>query len=379
MDLKRMIQTVAVPAVVGILAAVATVFFMGREEKTVYIDSKGSPVLYENVNFKEDHFPDFTFSAEKCVSAVVHVKVIVKEEQPLTIMDFFFGVPTHTREREVLGSGSGVIISPDGYIVTNNHVINGARDIEVTLGNNRKQRAVLVGADPRTDIALLKIEAENLPYMTFGDSDSLRLGEWVLAIGNPYNLRSTVTAGIVSAKARSISDYMSGDLKIESFIQTDAAVNPGNSGGALVNTQGELIGINTAIASSTGSYVGYSFAVPANMVERVVEDLKEFGCVKRAVLGVSMVTMTDELSSEFRSATAEGVGIYRLLKGGAAEKSGMRVKDVIVGMNGTKIVNAAQVQEMMTRFHPGDTVSVQVMRAEEHLLFDVVLQGNRGF
>ena len=251
---------------------------------------------------------DFTVAAELSVHAVVHVKT----KTPMRAQSFggfsdpffeyFFG-PQQRRQQQPQeapmqeGSGSGVIISEDGYIVTNNHVIDGSKEIEVTLNDKRTFKATLVGADPNTDIALLKIEAEQLPVIIFGNSDALKVGEWVLAVGNPFNLTSTVTAGIVSAKARNIN-IINSQMRIESFIQTDAAVNPGNSGGALVNTRGELVGINTAIASQTGSYAGYAFAVPVSIVQKVVADIRKFGVVQRAVLGVSMQDITSELAKE---------------------------------------------------------------------------------
>ena len=241
---------------------------------------------------------------------MVFVKVLkVDRSRPVSIFEHLFGYNDQgSRGRESMSSGSGVIISPDGYIVTNNHVVANATDIEVTLTNNKSYRAKLVGADPATDIALLEIDGKDLPYLHFADSDSLRLGEWVLAIGSPYNLRSTVTAGIVSAKGRSLPD-MSGRFKIESFIQTDAAVNPGNSGGALVNKDGNVVGINTAIASQTGAFSGYSFAVPTSIVKKVVADIKEFGAVQRAVLGISMVELTDRLA-DFAGVTKDYRGAY---------------------------------------------------------------------
>ncbi len=242
----------------------------------------------KNVNISSE-YPDFTYAAEECVKAVVFVKVVKKssrQEAPLSIFDYFFGFGD-ALPREQVGTGSGVIVTDDGYIVTNNHVISGASEIEVTIEDNKVYKAQLVGTDPATDIALLKIDAENLPTISYGDSDNLRLGEWVLAIGSPYGLTSTITAGIVSAKGRSMPNYKQ-EFKIESFIQTDAAVNPGNSGGALVNIRGELVGINTAIYSETGSYSGYSFAVPVNIVKKIVADFKDYGSVQRAVLGISM-------------------------------------------------------------------------------------------
>ena len=289
--MRRGILIALLSSVVAGLTAFAVVKFATyNQAPTVVQVDEGA--RFRTVNLSEDNWPDFTYAAESAVDAVVYVRVKATEtaqEMPGSILDFFFGMPQQgaPRQRERVGSGSGVIIREDGYIVTNNHVIEGATEIEVTLNNNEKYSAVLVGTDPATDVALLKVDAKGLPFIPFADSDKLRLGEWVIAIGSPYDLRSTITAGIVSAKGRSMPNY-SGEFKIESFIQTDAAVNPGNSGGALVDKAGRLVGINTAIISQTGSYSGYSFAVPSNIVKKIVYDLIDFGSVKRAMLGITM-------------------------------------------------------------------------------------------
>ncbi|MBO4525285.1 MAG: trypsin-like peptidase domain-containing protein, partial [Bacteroidales bacterium] len=292
---------------------------------------------YRTVNLSETDYPDFTYAAESAVDAVVFVKVTVKTTQQYNIdplFRYFFGIP-ETQEREQQGSGSGVIIRQDGYIVTNNHVVQGATKIEVTLNNNKVYPATVIGTDPATDVALIKIDADGLPIVPFGDSDNLRLGEWVLAIGSPLGeqLKGTITAGIVSAKGRSMPNY-SGEFKIESFIQTDAAVNPGNSGGALVNKKGELVGINTAIVSQTGAYSGYSFAVPSNMVKKVVADLIDFGSVKRAMLGISGNTVTDEIATKNKLSSPEGVYVAEVVKGGAADKAGIKAEDIITEIGG---------------------------------------------
>ena len=330
---------------------------------------------FKDIEFEEGHFPDFTFAAEMSVKAVVHVKVVIKEEQqPATLFDFFFGYRP-SQPREIMGSGSGVIISDDGYIITNNHVIEGADNIEVVLNDNRKFKAKLVGTDPVTDIALLKIDASGLPVIPFGNSDDLRLGEWVLAIGNPYNLTSTITAGIVSAKARSMPNY-TGEFKIESFIQTDAAVNPGNSGGALVNTKGELVGINTAIASNTGSYSGYSFAVPVTIAEKVVDDIKKFGMVRRAVLGVTMIDVTADLEKEKGLSVSEGAYIHSVKKNSAAGIAGIKEGDVIIGIEDRKISKGAEVMEEISKRSPEEEITVSVMRNGQETDFKVKLQGS---
>lgn len=330
-----------------------------------------------HVTLEPQNFPDFTYAAESCVDGVVFVKVVKREKnKEASILEHFFGYGNpYAMPRESVGSGSGVIISPDGYIATNNHVVANGEQIEVTLNDNKTYEAKLVGADPVTDVALLKIEAGNLPVIPFGDSDSLRLGEWVLAIGSPFNLRSTITAGIVSAKGRSLPD-MSGEFKIESFIQTDAAVNPGNSGGALVNTRGELVGINTAIASNTGSYTGYSFAVPVSIVKKVVEDIKEYGKVQRAMLGISMTELTQELASLAGiKGDFSGVYIAELVRSGAAWKAGIREGDVLVAIDGRKMKSPSEVQAAVNAHKPGDVVSILIVRDGKEDEIEVQLQG----
>ena len=332
---------------------------------------------YRTVNLSETDYPDFTYAAESAVDAVVFVKVTVKTTQQYNIdplFRYFFGIPD-TQEREQQGSGSGVIIRQDGYIVTNNHVVQGATKIEVTLNNNKVYPATVIGTDPATDVALIKIEADGLPIVPFGDSDNLRLGEWVLAIGSPLGeqLKGTITAGIVSAKGRSMPNY-SGEFKIESFIQTDAAVNPGNSGGALVNKKGELVGINTAIVSQTGAYSGYSFAVPSNMVKKVVGDLIDFGSVKRAMLGISGNTVTDEIANKNKLASPEGVYVAEVVKGGAADKAGIKAEDIITEIGGTHISTMPQLQAKVNSFHPGDKTTVKVLRGGKTVEMEVTFQ-----
>lgn len=319
---------------------------------------------YRTVNLEMGDYPDFTYAAESAVDAVVYVKVTVTDKvaaAPSSIFDFFFGYEGAPQQRERVGSGSGVIIREDGYIVTNNHVIDKASKIEVTLNNNQTYDATLVGTDPATDVALIKIDASGLPVVPLGDSDALRLGEWVIAIGSPYDLRSTITAGIVSAKGRSMPNY-TGEFKIESFIQTDAAVNPGNSGGALVNKAGELVGINTAIISQTGSYAGYSFAVPVNIVKRIVDDLLDFGSVKRAMLGISMQNIDKKLADDMKLSSTNGVYIHEVTKGGAADKAGLKKGDVITAIDSMKVVDGSSVQAMVSRFHPGDKAVISIIR-----------------
>ena len=319
------------------------------------------------VNLSLSDYPDFTYAAETAVNAVVYVKVTIQARQQQQYIDpffrFFFGDEGYGGNRERQGSGSGVIIRPDGYIVTNNHVVSGATKIEVTLNNNKTYEATVIGTDPATDVALIKIDANGLQTVQFADSDKLRLGEWVLAIGSPLGeeLRSTITAGIVSAKGRSMPNY-DGEFKIESFIQTDAAVNPGNSGGALVNKEGELVGINTAIVSTTGSYTGYSFAVPSNIVKKVVSDLIDFGSVKRAMLGITGGTVTEDLAKKLKLNTPEGVYVSEVVKGGAADKAGIKAEDVILAIDGTRTATMPELQAKVNSFHPGDRAMVRLIR-----------------
>jgi Do/DeqQ family serine protease len=324
---------------------------------------------------------DLTFAAEQSVNAVVHVKVSYSryvQSAPESFYDFFFGTPHYRQERTPsMGAGSGVIISRDGYIVTNNHVINKAVEVQVTLNDRRTLMAKLVGSDPGTDIAVLKVEGADFPYLSFGSSDNLRLGEWVLAVGNPLNLASTVTAGIVSAKARNIN-LLSENFKIESFIQTDAAVNPGNSGGALVNTRGELVGINTAIASPTGSFTGYSFAVPSVIVQKVAADIIEHGVVQRAILGVSLADLTAEIAKEYGIKDISGVFVAGVIEGGAAEKANIMRGDRIIAINDVKVNTVAELQEQISRFRPNDQISVKANRDNKTLHINVILRNKDG-
>lgn len=302
---------------------------------------------------------DFTIAAENTVNAVVHVKntSIRRQQSPL---DIFFGTGNGTRKFEQVGTGSGVIISADGYIVTNNHVIENASAIEITLNNKKKYEAELIGADATNDIALLKIDADiDLPYTPFTNSDNVKIGEWVLAVGNPYNLTSTVTAGIVSAKGRDLE----GNVNIESFIQTDAAVNPGNSGGALVNTRGELVGINTAISSRTGSFIGYSFAVPSNIAKKVVDDLLEFGAVQEAILGIGIDNRYED----------EGVKIGKVYYDEGATNNQFKEGDIIKSINNVKISKFSELKGQLTAKRPGDYIDVTIEREGKLITKKVVL------
>ena len=378
--MKKGILYFFIAAIAGAISACAVVKLSNRNSTTA--DSSAvvqSDTQFRTVDLSNDKWPDFTFAAETCVDAVVYVKVratqqVVSNAGPL--FRFFFGYERIPYSREVQGSGSGVIIREDGYIVTNNHVIAGANAIEVTLNNNRTYPARLIGTDPATDVALIKIEENGLPIVPFADSDQLRLGEWVLAIGSPYDLRSTITAGIVSAKGRSMPQDPNNpnEFRIESFIQTDAAVNPGNSGGALVNKEGKLVGVNTAIISQTGSYAGYSFAVPSNIVKRITDDLMDYGTVHRARLGIVMLPINDEIAKELKLSSVNGVYITDMASDSAAAEAGIKVGDVVVEIGGSKVTGVSSVQELVNNFHPGDRAEVKVIRGGEALSFEVVLK-----
>ncbi|MBL4651526.1 MAG: Do family serine endopeptidase [Flavobacteriales bacterium] len=326
---------------------------------------------------------DFTIAAEKTVNSVVHVKTVyaASNMQYFDPFDFFFGQGGgYQQPMPAMASGSGVIISADGYIVTNNHVIADAEKISITLNNNKTYRAELIGTDPTTDIALLKINGADFSYVPYGNSDDVKIGEWVLAVGNPFNLTSTVTAGIVSAKGRDINilNDSKGNTAIESFIQTDAAVNPGNSGGALVNTDGKLVGINTAIKSNTGSFTGYSFAVPVNIVRKVVDDLLEYGTVQRGYIGVSIRNIDSEFAAEKNINTTEGVYISDILETGAAYEAGLKKGDVITKIGNTKVNNVPELQEQVGSFRPGDEILVTVDRNGEEVEYPVTLRNKNG-
>ncbi|HTG64818.1 MAG TPA: Do family serine endopeptidase [Flavobacterium sp.] len=317
---------------------------------------------------------DFTEAADKTIHTVVHVKNVSRQKINDPILEFFYGY-RGGQSQEQVGTGSGVIISEDGYIVTNNHVIKDASDIEITLNNKKSYKAKLIGTDSKMDIALLKIDAdEKLPYSSFGNSDDVKVGEWVLAVGNPYNLTSTVTAGIVSAKARNLSNN-----DIQSFIQTDAAVNPGNSGGALVNTRGDLIGINTMISSMTGSYVGYSFAVPSNLARKIIEDIMEFGNVQRGILGVEGGELNATASKELGVKQTEGFYINNVRKSTGADKAGLKKGDVIVKIDNQNISTFADLSGYINTKRPNDKVAVTIIRDGDSKTIPVTLSKNEFF
>ena len=367
-----------------ILMVIGSVLISATTAITVnkLIQNKPSTVIKEiqPVKFANYSLPshvsqpvDFTFAAGITTPGVVHIssKIMPKNTNnnyynPLRDLfgDDFWGwgaPPKNYQQQPNIASGSGVIISDKGYIVTNNHVIKDADEIEVISYDNEKFIASLIGIDPSTDLALIKIEKEGLPYIAFGNSDSLDIGAWVLAVGNPFNLSSTVTAGIVSAKGRNIN-ILESQAAIESFIQTDAAVNPGNSGGALVDISGKLVGINTAIASPTGTYAGYSFAVPSNLVKKVVEDIKEFGVVQRGFLGVTIRNIDSDLAKQHELKDLSGVYVEEVLEGSAADDAGLKSKDVIKSINGVEVKTSPQLQETVAQYRPGDKLQVIYVR-----------------
>ena len=367
-------------AIVGAFVAlvVYTKYFQAPEIVTIKEDK---PVQYASLPALPGDLPDLSYAAENSVHAVVHIMVSQKSQNYSSnpFYEWFFGDRGGYGQQEVpqrQGSGSGVIITSDGYIVTNNHVIEDADEITVIMDDRREYEGKLIGTDPLTDIALLKIEEKELPFLRFGNSDDLRLGQWVLAVGNPFNLTSTVTAGIVSAKSRNIG-INPNRMGIEAFIQTDAAVNPGNSGGALVNMQGELVGINTAIASRTGSYSGYSFAVPGNIVKKVVADLTEFGEVQRALMGVEIGDVTAEVAEKYKLDKIEGVFVGGVNDGGAKD-AGIEPEDVIISIDDVKVNTTAELQEQVGKHRPGDVINVVVKRDNKKKQFNVTLRNKHG-
>ena len=381
---------VAVSAAAGGLTAWAVAG--GREGSVQYIEREveRTPALgTQFTSYQAEQYPDLTYAAENAVKAVVNIEAVQQVEMPRRrgydpFLEFF-GIPQGYDEgpqfREQRAGGSGVIISEDGYIVTNNHVVDGASKLKVKLNDGRSFDAKLIGKDSATDLALLKVEAEKLPTLAFGSSDALRLGEWVLAIGSPFDLQSTITAGIVSAKARQLG-VIPNDFRIEAFIQTDAAVNPGNSGGALVNTHGELVGINTLIKSQTGSYVGYSFAIPESIVKKVVMDLKEFGVVQRALLGIQFRVVDqdflDEEGKELGIKELGGAYVAGVIEGGSASEAGIRKGDIILDIDGVKVTDPSTLQEQVAKRRPNDTVKLSVKRDGKVKQFDVTLRNKAG-
>lgn len=356
---------------VSLLSGVITLgaYKLFIEEPTSSKDILTTAPIYKTKNVGlSSETVDFTEAAETALNQVVHVKNVSYRTVSNPIMEFMYGYKGGQQQQQI-GTGSGVIISEDGYIVTNNHVINEAQDIEITLNNRKTYKAKLIGTDSKMDIALLKVDTdEKLPYAIFADSDQVKVGEWVLAVGNPYNLNSTVTAGIVSAKARNLD---SGG--IQSFLQTDAVVNPGNSGGALVNTNGELVGINTMISSNTGSYVGYSFAVPSNITRKIIEDIMEFGNVQRGILGIEGYELNGNAAKELKLTDAQGFYVNKVSKNSGAEKAGIQTGDVITKLDNQNITSFAELSGYVNTKRPNDEIKVSINRDGKAMTIPVKL------
>ena len=378
--MKKIVSSIFVACFGGVVALAGFHFLNENKGTANQLTNPQNSTVYKLANYSGSAsagtMTDFTMAAEKSVNAVVHIKTVSEHVNNLSYDPFaelFFGQQKRQQTYVQQGSGSGVIISEDGYIVTNNHVITGSDKIEVVLNDRRTYEAEIIGADASTDVALIKIKEKNLPFMAYGNSDGVRVGEWVLAVGNPFNLNSTVTAGIISAKGR--NNILNGNKRpIESFIQTDAAVNPGNSGGALVNTDGDLIGINTAIASNNGSYQGYSFAVPVNIVKKVVSDMVEFGTVQRAYIGVSIQDIDAKFAADKDLKQLTGVYVNGLTSGGSAEEAGIKEGDVITSIQDVAISSVSELQEQISRYRPGDKISVNVTRNNKTVIVPVVLK-----
>lgn len=376
--MKKILSLVLVSVLGGAITLGAYKGFIEKEQKITFENKTIQPTLIPasfkttNNNLATIEGLSFTEAAEKTVHTVVHVKSVTLTTTQPTLQDLYMGrVP----QRRQLGTGSGVIISPDGYIVTNNHVIDGSEKLSVTLNDNRTFDAIIVGTDPKTDIALLKIEADlDLPYTTFGDSDSAKIGEWVLAVGNPFNLTSTVTAGIISAKSRDLTGQNG-----QSFIQTDAAVNPGNSGGALVNTNGELVGINTAISSQTGSYIGYSFAVPSNIAKKVIHDIMEFGNVQNGILGITGGSLNSENAEKLGVNQTEGFYVDRVEEDSGAFEAGIKRGDIIKKLDNIKISKFSDLRGYLDTKRPNDVINVNLLRNGVQKDIQVTLLKNNTF
>ncbi len=355
--MRKTFRLLLVAIFAGAITLLGYKYFIEPNQVGLIEQQKDAAIVPINYSVPNAFNFDFMEAAEKTVNAVVHVKNTTISRQAGNLSEYFFG---GGEPRAMIGSGSGVIISPDGYIITNNHVIANSTQLEVTLNNNKTYEAELIGADPNTDIALIKIEADNdLSFIPFGDSNQVRIGEWVLAVGNPFNLTSTVTAGIISAKARDLNEF---DGNPQSFIQTDAAVNRGNSGGALVNTRGELIGINTAITSETGSYVGYSFAVPSNNARKVIEDIMEYGNVQRGILGITGASLNSEVADRMGISETEGVYVNGIEKGSGADKGGIERGDIIKKIDEVKIGKFSDLAGYLGSKRPNDVVQVTLLR-----------------
>lgn len=381
--MKRISLTLITALLTGVVTLVGYRLFFESPEVTIIQEESPSSFVRLAPNTQANDAVDFVDAAEFALPTVVHVKTATPApRRPVNPIEEFFYGPRSPQPQIQRGSGSGVIVSIDGYIVTNNHVIANATEIEVVLHDGKELPAKVVGTDPSTDLALMKIDHDKLTPAIFANSDAVKVGEWVLALGNPFNLTNTVTHGIISAKGRSINiinrHLQGNNTAIEAFIQTDAAVNPGNSGGALVNTRGELVGINTAISSRSGSFEGYSFAIPSNIVKKVMEDIVEFGIVQRAFIGVQISEISQTKARELKLDDRNGVLINGLSKGGAAEKAGIKEEDVIISVDGNVVHSPAQLQERIGRKRPGDSVKVEVVRKGDVKSFEIILRNEEG-
>jgi len=392
MKLKNVFLIVAISIATSLLSVWGYGTWLHQQPVSMQGDGK-IPVNYAGFFDKDtpSGIPDFTAAATSATPAVVHIKTKIKgstvsskskspfgdlfgDEDPFFQ---FFGGPRSMPDQQA--SGSGVIMSTDGYIITNNHVIDGASDINVTLSNRKSYKATIIGTDPNTDLAVIKVDASGLPYMILGNSDDVKLGQWVMAVGYPLNLDVTVTAGIISAKSRSIGINKS-DRAIESFIQTDAAVNPGNSGGALINTEGELIGINSAIASPTGSYAGYSYAIPVNIVKKAVNDLIKFGAVQRAYIGISYApdNLSEEQKKQMGVKDGPGIFVTSVATDGAAKSAGLQKGDFVTKLNDVGINSSSELQEQVARYKPGDKISLTYVRNGKENTTSITLKNKSG-
>lgn len=371
--MKKLVYLVFVSVLGGAITLGSYLVFFQKENKIVIKQSEQKESIFKTNNtiangFDPENKIDFTKAAKETVNAVVHVKNTSVKTVRDPYAELFYG-KSSGRQYAQVGTGSGVIISSDGYIITNNHVIREATELEITLNDRKTYKAKLIGTDSKSDIALLKIDATDLPFVIFANSDNLQVGEWVLAVGNPYNLTSTVTAGIVSAKGRDLE----GNNIHESFIQTDAAVNPGNSGGALVNTRGELVGINTAISSKTGSFIGYSFAVPSNIAKKVIDDLLEYGNVQQAILGVNGGELNGAISKKMDLHVTEGFYVSNVIEKSGADIAGIKANDIITKLDEVKIKSYSDLSGYLNSKQPGEHLQVTVLRDNTELEFDVTL------
>jgi len=364
---KRNLALVFIVAFLGSMLAINSNDFFKNDEATYNsIQERQSKLGVSSVKVNyETSVPkelDFTAIADLAINSVVHIRSSYNAS--IRSNGFY-----QYKQRPLQSSGSGVIVSDDGYIVTNNHVVEDASEVQVVLNDNRSYIAKVIGTDPTTDLALLKVEVEGLAFMAYGDSDEVKVGQWVLAVGNPFNLTSTVTAGIISAKARNIGILRdeTNNIQVESFLQTDAVVNPGNSGGALMDINGRLIGINSAIASPTGSYAGYAFAIPVNLVKKVADDLLEFGVVQRGLLGIRINDVSAELAEQENLSVVQGVYVFEVQEGSGAQEGGIEDKDVIIGVDGKEVTNTSELQELVARHRPGDKVEIELLRGDRKM------------